>query len=232
MSTQELQAKERSTTGSAAAKKMRRLGEIPAIAYGRGQAPRHLTLNNRELRHHLKHHGASGLLTLNVEGRDGIPTIIKSIQTNPVSHEVETVDFLRVSLTETIEAQVNILLEGEPIGVVQDGGILVQALHILDISALPQNLPEHITVDVSALELGGAAILVSDLEMPEGVTVITEGEEAVAVVNMPQLEPEPEEGEAVEGEEGEAVEGEDVEVAADEVPASDQSGGEGSKDES
>jgi large subunit ribosomal protein L25 len=118
------------------------------------------------------------------------------------------VDFLRVSLTEQVHSQVPVMLEGEPIGVRQDGGILVHALHTLEISALPQALPEQITVDVSALEMNGAPILVGDLQLPEGVTVLTDGEETVAVVNAPAVEEETEEAAPA-----------DETAAAEEVPA-------------
>lgn len=210
MATQELRATKRTETGKAAAKRLRRQGLVPAVAYGLGEEPRLLTLDNREVRHHLARHGASGLVTLRIEGENDVPTIIKEIQTHPASHELSTVDFLRVSLSEEVQAVVPLVLEGDPIGVTQDGGILVQAAHTLEVSALPQNLPEHITLDVSSLEMNGPALTVADLQLPDGVTVITDAEEALAIVNAPRVAAETE-TEAEAGAEGEA--------AAEEAPA-------------
>jgi large subunit ribosomal protein L25 len=189
----------RRETGSSAARRLRRAGSIPAVAYGHKEEPVKLALNAREIRDILAHGGSHGLLTLKFEGGSApdLPVIIKSLQRNPVHHTVDAVDFLRVSLDEEVTVTVPIVLEGEPVGVKQDGGILVQALHELQITAKPQALPEHIVVDVSALEFNGAPILVSEVALPPGVQAVTDGGEAIAVVNPPDVEPEaeaPEEG--------------------------------------
>jgi large subunit ribosomal protein L25 len=166
------------------------------VAYGHKEEPVKLALNARELRDILAHGGSHGLLTLKFEGGSApdLPVIIKALQRHPVHHTVDTVDFLRVSLDEEVTVTVPIVLEGEPVGVKQDGGILVQALHELQITAKPQALPEHIVVDVSALEFNGAPILVSEVTMPAGVQAVTDGSEPIAVVNPPEPEPEVEEG--------------------------------------
>ena len=79
-----------------------------------------------------------------------------------------------------------------------EGGVLVQALHELQVEAFPQDIPDHITVDVSGLEFNGAPIHVREANLPQGVIAITDGEEAIAVVNPPTVEPEPETVEEVE----------------------------------
>lgn len=204
MASHDLNVQTREQSGKEHAKRLRREGMVPAVVYGRKEDPIKLAVNAKELRDHLAHHGSHGLLNLKTEGANGTPALIKSLQKHPVKHHVLSVDFLRVSLSEKTRVTVPVVLDGEPVGVKMEGGILVHSLHEIEIEALPQDLPEAIHVDVSGLEFGGAPILVSEISFPQGITPVTDGGEAVAVVNAPDREPEPEETE---------------EVAADEVPA-------------
>ncbi len=211
MASHELKVGSRTEVGKAAAKRLRRAGLVPAVAYGQKAAPVKLAVDARQLSDLLRHHAARGLLTLKFEDGSApdLPVIIKELQRHPVRHTVNAVDFLRVSLHEAVTAMVPITLVGEPIGVKQDGGILVQALHALEISALPQNLPEQIEVDVSALEFEGAPIHVGEITLPPGVTAITSTDESIAVVNAPRAEPAP-------TEEAEAEPGTEAAVATEE----------------
>jgi large subunit ribosomal protein L25 len=202
MASHELKVETREQSGKEAAKKLRRDGKVPAVIYGRNEEPIRLAVNAKELRDLLAHHGSHGLLSLQTEGGVTTPALIKALQKHPVRHHVLSVDFLRVSLSEKVRATVSIVLDGEPVGVKVDGGILVHAMHEIEIEALPQDLPEAIHADVSALEYDGAPLYVKDLKLPAGVTAITDGNEDIAVVNPPQREAEP-----------------TAETAADEVPA-------------
>ncbi|HEX8834839.1 MAG TPA: 50S ribosomal protein L25 [Abditibacteriaceae bacterium] len=191
MSQRDLQVQSREETGKEAAKRLRRAGSVPAIAYGHKEEPVKLSVNAKQLRDMLSHGGSHGLVTLKFEGGSSsdVPVVIKSLQKHPVTHAVSSVDFLRVSLDEKVKTTIPIVLEGEPEGVKVDGGILVQALHEIEVESVPQKTPEHITVDVSGLVFNGAPIHVSEITMPEGVTAITPGETSIAVVNPPDVEP-------------------------------------------
>jgi large subunit ribosomal protein L25 len=201
VSSHDLTVTSRETTGKEAAKKLRRAGSVPAVAYGHKEEPVKLAVNAKELRDLLAHGGSHSLLTLKQEGGADVPVIIKSMQRHPVSHAVTSVDFLRVSLNEKVTMTVPIHLEGEPDSVRVEGGVLVQALHELQVEAFPQNIPDHITVDVTGLVFNGAPIHVREVTLPQGVTAVTDGEEAVAVVNPPTVEPEPETVEAADASE-------------------------------
>jgi large subunit ribosomal protein L25 len=156
-------------------------------------------------------HGHShGLLMLQENGSQ-MPAIIKAFQRNPVSHVVDAVDFLRVSLNEQVTSSVPIVLTGEQADVKAGDGVLVQSLMELQIVSLPQNMPESITVDISNLVLNGAPIHVGELTLPEGVEAVTDAGESVAVVNPAERE-EAEEPTTPLGEEATAE-------AADTVPA-------------
>ncbi len=189
MSSFDLNVATRDTTGKEEAGRMRRLGRVPAVAYGLNIAPVTLSLNAKELRDLLAHGHGRGLLNLKIEGQPSVSAIIKSVHRHPATHAAYSVDFQRVSLSEKITASVPIVLEGEPVGVKVDGGILVQALMHIEVSALPQDLPENITVDVSELVYDGAPIHVREIAVPDKIEFVTDGETPVAVVNPPDVEP-------------------------------------------
>jgi large subunit ribosomal protein L25 len=191
MASYDLNAQKRDTTGKSAARRLRTEGQVPCIAYGRKEEPVKLSVGARDLWDIMAHHHSHGLLNLKFEDGTSLPVIIKMVQRHPLSHKPQSVDFIRVSLTEEVEATVPILLHGDSAGV-NEGGVLVQALHEIHVKALPENLPESITVDVSGLILNGPPIHVSEITLPQGVTAVTSGEEGIAVVNPPDREPEPE----------------------------------------
>lgn len=209
MSSYDLKAQKRTAAGKGAAKKLRAGGRVPGVAYGKNDTPETVSIDAHDLWDVTAHHHSHGLLNLKFEDGSTLPVIIKSIQRHPVSHKATSIDFLRVSLTEAVEATVPIALVGESQSMKDNDGILVQSLHEIHIKALPGDLPEAIEVDISGLEFNGAPIHVSEISLPQGVTALTAGESAIAVVNPPDVEPEPE------------VE----EVDASEVPATEQGDG-------
>src|SRR6185503_5983924 len=125
-------------------------------------------------------HAVSNLIVdLRVDGESGlVKTLIREVQTNPLSGSVEHVDLNRISLTEEIEVEVPIELVGIPTGVKNSGGILQHPIRTLTIKCLPQDLPDKITVDVTHLEIGDS-VRVSELNLGS-VTVVTETDTAVA----------------------------------------------------
>ncbi len=206
MASHELKVESRDTVGKGSAKKIRRQGMVPAVAYGHKEEPVLLSVNAREIGYLLTHGAAHSLLILKQEGKPDSSVVIKSLQRHPAKHYLNSVDFIRVSLDEEIEATVPIVLDGEPDSVRVEGGVLVQSLHEIVIKARPQNLPENIHVDVTGLVFNGAPIHVREINFPQGIVPVTDGEEPVAVVNPP----------TVEAEEPSAT---DEDTAADEVPA-------------
>lgn len=190
MSQTNLNVATRSETGKGAAKRLRNEGRVPAVLYGHHETPQILSVDAREVRDLLAHKGSHGLLMLTQDGKSE-PAIIKSLQRHAVNHSVAAIDFLRVSLNEEVTASVPVVLEGELADVKSGDGVLVQSLLEIVVSALPQNLPENVVVDVSGLETNGAPLHVSDIALPAGVKAVTEGTEAVAVVNLPEPEEEP-----------------------------------------
>jgi large subunit ribosomal protein L25 len=201
-------------TGSAASRRLRSTGKVPAVLYGRGAEPAPLTVDWRDLRAALTtDKGLNALLTLQV-GRKKTKAIVKEMQRHPVRRDVLHVDFLAVDVDVAITTDVPIVLEGEPTLVLREQGVVDQVLNALIVQAKPDAIPGHLSVDVSELEIGHT-ITVADIVLPDGVTTEVDPDETVVTAKLTSLalaeEEEAVEGEGEEGEEGaegEAGEGE------------------------
>lgn len=209
MATLNLNVQKRETTGKEAAKVMRRAGQIPAVIYGHGQDNINLTINARELGDLLAHHGLTNLIVLGGDG-NGETALIKQVQRHPVKNTPTAVDFVRVSRNEEVHVKVPVILTGDQIDVKTGDGLLVQSLQEVELVGKAGDLPDSIEVDISSLELDGAALHVSDLQVPAGVEIVNDDDDAVAAVNHPK---------AAEMEIEEIAEGTGEEVASEEASA-------------
>ena len=197
-------------TGSPASRRLRATGKIPAILYGRGAEPAPISVDWRDLRSALTtDKGLNALLTLKIGSRR-TKAIVKEMQRHPVRRDVLHIDFLAVDVDKPITTDVPLQLEGEAEKVIRDQGVVEQILNVLIVTAKPDAIPGHISIDVSDLEIG-QHIIVGDLQLPEGVTTETDPEETIVTAKLTSLalaeEEEGEEGEEEEGAEGEGAEG-------------------------
>jgi large subunit ribosomal protein L25 len=204
-----LEVKEREGRGSADSRRLRRQGLIPGVLYGRGNAPHAFSVPERDLRRVLS--GDSGLhaiLDVVVAGQETThPSVLKDYQQEIPSGKLSHIDLHEVRLDQPIQAQVSVTLVGEAAGV-KEGGVLSQVTREINVEALPMEIPDHLELDVSGMEIGDSLRLV-DLPAQEGVTYLDDPEETVlASVQVPAaiVEPEPEEEELEEGEEGAELE--------------------------
>jgi large subunit ribosomal protein L25 len=191
------------TTGSAASRRLRATGKVPVVLYGRGAEPAPLTVDWRDLRAALTtDKGLNALITVTVDGTS-TKVIVKEMQRHPVRRDVLHVDFLSVDVDKPITTDVPIVLEGEPIKVLREQGVVEHTLNAIVVHAKPDAIPGHLAVDVSDLEIGHT-ITVADLVLPEGVTTDADPEETIVTAKLTSLAlAEEEEGEEAEGEEGE-----------------------------
>jgi large subunit ribosomal protein L25 len=203
------------TTGTRPSKRLRAEGQIPAVLYGHGMASLSISVDRRELRHALTGPaGANALVNLDVDGVTH-PTIVKSLQRDPIKRNVAHIDFIVVRLDEVIEISVALHLEGEAKAVLVEGGLVDPAVDTITVRTTPQNVPGAFTYDVSEMQVGDV-VRAGELTMPEGVELVDDPEMAIVTALAAQVEriEEPEEGEEVaEGEEGEAA------AAAEGAPA-------------
>ena len=197
---------------------LRRQGVIPVHVYGAGIEPASLQVDDRTLNRILPQVGSNIPISVEYEGQDGeYICFVREIQRHPVTETVIHVDFLRVDVTQTIAAEVPVILVGTSPAVTQMAGTLLQNIQSLSIEALPMNMPAELTVDISSLVDFDTTIAVGDVETPGNVTVLNEPEDVIVRVAPPRLEVELEDEELEEGEEGEELEdGEETEDSEEE----------------
>jgi large subunit ribosomal protein L25 len=193
-----LSAESREGVGKGVTRKLRAAGRIPGVVYGKKREAESIHLDPHALENLLKKSGINTLIDLSVGGRTDT-VLVKELQRHPVKGAFWHVDFYQVDLTQKIEVSVPLHFTGKARGV-EFGGILDHPLREIEIECLPRAIPEFIEVDVSALEVG-QSIHVSDLVLPEGIEVFTDGALPVASVVLPAAEVEEAAAEAaVEGE--------------------------------
>lgn len=181
-----------------AAKRLRQGGQVPGMLYGHGVGNVPLQMVALDLKRTLSQAGASQLIHLRIdEGATTQPVLAREIQRDVFSGDPIHVDFLAVSMTEKITAEVGITLVGEPEVVRTGTGILLQGANVIEIECLPGDLIPVLEVDVSHLDYD-SALLVEDLRVPDNVSILSDPQEMVAQVVREALEVE-------EGEEEEAL---------------------------
>ena len=215
-------AEKRTEFGKGAARRIRREDKIPAVVYGHGDDPVHVTLPGHETMMALKHGGANALLDLQIDGSSQL-ALTKQVQIDPIRRVIEHVDFVAVKRGEKVTVDV-------PIHVVGQAGpdtLVVTENAVVSVEAEATHIPEYFEVSVEGAPVG-TMIHASELDLPSGSTLLADPE--LLIVNVTQqmseeaLEAELEEAEAeagIEREESdeEAAEGESTEGASDEAEA-------------
>lgn len=188
----------RATVGKA----NRRLGdnELAAVVYGAAVKSVPVSVDRHAFQQILIHEGniSSKLITLTIDGGKPIHAIVKSLQHDPMKGSVTHVDFWAVNMKQQVSTTVPVHFEGEAPGV-HVGGVLMHSVQHINVEALPDHLPEFLTYDISAMEIGDV-VHVRDLIVPKGVTVLDPEGEIVASIVPPVVAEEVEPGETSEPE--------------------------------
>ena len=227
---QKLKADARPGTGKGAARKARAEGRVPGVLYGAGiDTPAALTVDARDLWHVLHTDaGSNVLIDLELDGEKHL-ALAREIQRDHMRGRLVHVDFMAISKDQTIIVDVPVTIVGESRGV-KEGGAVEHHVWDVKVSCKPADVPASIEADVTELMIGDS-IRVAELPVPGGVEILTNPEEVVVAVVVPQLlkveeeVPEGEEGEVAEGEEGAAAEA----GAPAEASGTPSEGGEGSE---
>ena len=207
MSEYKLAAENRSDAGKGAARRLRASGRVPAVLYGHGTKPQHLSVDARQFGQALRTDaGVNVLIELEI-GRNRHLALAKEIQRHPVKGDYIHVDFIQVRRGEKVHVQVSVRLVGEAPGV-REGGIADQDLYQLNVEAEVTAVPEAVEADISGLNIGDV-LRVGDLKAPGGAVILDDPEAPVVSVVAPTVEAEPvaEEAEAAEGGEEAVAEG-------------------------
>ena len=196
----------RESFGKGFARRLRAAGRIPAVIYGHGTEPQHVSLPNHEISLILRK--ANAILSLDVAGKK-VLALVKDVQKDPVHQIIEHLDLVIVRKGEKVQVEVPIHVEGET----YPGTIAMLDLNTIRLEAEATNIPERITVSVEGAE-EGTQIHAKDLVLPEGSLLLDDEEMLIVNVVVPAVvvleEPTVDEDEAAEGEEGEeGAEGEE-----------------------
>ena len=169
-------------------KQLRRAGIVPVHLYGPGMEARPLQCEQKTLLRTLARAGSTNPVNLSVQGEPGERLVFaREIQWGPVRGELLHVDFLAVSATERVTAQVPINLEGESPAARDTGGAVAQALYQLDVEALPLEIPDEVVIDLSILVDTNSVIRAGELTLDGNVTVLTDPDSMVVRVEAGRL---------------------------------------------
>lgn len=165
---------------------MRIAGRVPGVVYGNIENTM-LSFDEVALKKAFVRAGESTLVELDADGKK-IPVLFHSIDQHPVSDRMIHVDFYAVDMKKEVEAPVHIRFVGESLAVKDMAAILVTALNEVTVRALPANLPHDLPVDLSKLTEFGSTITVADLVVPDGVEILNDKDEVIAVAQEPREE--------------------------------------------
>jgi large subunit ribosomal protein L25 len=211
-----LKVSAREPSGSRSARRLRREGQVLGVVYGGNEEAVPFQVQARELRLALANAGA--VLDLAVDGGGSSPVVVKDLERHPVSGQTVHIDLLRVRLDQKIQSTVILELTGtEDSPGVKEGGVLEHVTRELTIEALPNDIPDSLTHDVSSMQIGDTLTL-DALSTPQGVELVDDPETVIATLTPPRLQVEEEE----EIEEETEVVGEGEEGA--EAPADEETG--------
>ena len=174
--TNKLTAAVRTETGKGASRRARRDGKVPAVLYGHGTDPQHLTLPAREFSAVLRASGTNAVLTLDIDGTESY-ALTKALEIHPIRRNIQHVDLLVVKKGEKVNVEVNVVVEGDA----TPGALVTQEANTIEIEAEALSIPEQFIVSIEGAA-EGTQILASQVELPKGVTLVSDPE--LLVVNI------------------------------------------------
>jgi len=203
-----IKGEKRSRFGKNASRKLRREGKVPAILYGKGEPGIPLALDKKEIFEILRSETGENTLFKTSFDSGSWDTMIKDVQVDPVSDEILHVDLIQIAMDKVVRVSVPVLITGEAVGVKTEGGFVDVITREVEVECLPQSIPEHIEVNISALHLH-QSIKIEEITPPPDVEIMDDPQSVVVLIEAPTKE------EVVEAEEEEVevmVEGEEPEV--------------------
>ncbi len=209
-----LAAEHRDVTGKKVSA-LRHAGRLPAVVYGHGEDSDNVSVDTHDFELLRRRVGSNALVDLSIDGKKARPVLVSSVQVHPVNRRPLHVDLFLVRMTEELTVDVSLVAVGDSPAVSLNGGTLLHPTETVRVKALPDQLPQSIEYSIESLVDFEGSIRVSDLVIPEGVTLLTDGDEVIAKVQAPRVEEAPIAVAAAEGEaaEGEAAEGESAGAA-------------------
>ena len=166
---------------------LRRAGKLPGVIYGHKMDPLPITMELKESTRVLNTTTSSSVITINLDGTE-YAALVREKQRDYLKNRFIHVDFQAVSQTEKIRAEVDIVMVGHAPAVKDFNGVVVEGVNSVHVEALPKDLPEKFTVDLSGLAQIGDSITLKDIAIPEGVTILDPLEEMIILITAPAAE--------------------------------------------
>ena len=183
MSETRLRAESRTQFGKGAARRIRREHKVPAVLYGHGTDPQHITLPGHDTMLALKHGGANALLTISIDGKEQL-ALPKQIQRDPIKGFLEHLDLIIVRKGEKVTVDIPVHLFGEA----DPDALIVTETSTISVEAEATHIPEYVEVSIEGLKVGDS-VLAKDLKVPSGSTVLLDGETLIVnVTHAPTAE--------------------------------------------
>ena len=217
-----IDAETRTEFGKGAARRTRRAGKIPAVLYGHGTDPQHLSLPELEFKRIVREQGRNAVVTINIGGTPQL-ALTKTVVQHPIRTYIEHVDLLVISRGEKVVVDVTVIVTG----IAAPGSLVTQELNTLEVEADVSSIPENVEVSVEGLAIG-TQVLAGSIQMPANTELRTDPESLVVNVNASPTE---EDMEAEVDMEGAGVVEDAPESEADEAATSDESSRSASDDE-
>jgi large subunit ribosomal protein L25 len=178
-------ATRRQDAGKGPSNRLRRAGQIPAVAYGKDLAPVQVAVSPKDLVKILQSdHGKNSVVELAIAGGDKLTVMVRDYDYHPISRELVHADFLQVKLDHPVDVQVPFRLTGKAKGTVL-GGIVQQIFRTIPIRSLPEKIPSVVELDITELDMG-ESLKASQLHLPEGVKALIPDDQTVVVCNAPE----------------------------------------------
>lgn len=199
----DLAAVTREAHGKGEARRLRRTGQVPAVAYGKGLPAASIAVSPKDVLAILKsERGKNNVIKMKVGEKPEFLVMIKDYSYHPVKRDLEHVDFVEVKLDQQVEVDLPLVATGKPVGLTE-GGLIRQVYRTVPIKCLPDRIPVKVEIDISHLHLG-EHIATQDLKLPEGVVIRLPAEQTLVAIVAPEKDRSAEEAAAAPGAPGAA----------------------------
>jgi len=178
-----LKAERREDLTKSATKEARNKGRLPAVLYGKDKESKTISLDSIELVKTIRDEGRNAIISLDIEGDSPVDVMLHEYQMDPIRDELIHADFYIVDMSEEMDVEVSLRLDGEPEGA-RDGGVLQQPLYVLQVRAKPREIPEEIAVNIAELGIGDS-IAVADIKVEGNYELLDDPETTVATILAP-----------------------------------------------
>ncbi len=178
-----LKATKREDLTKSTTKQIRNEGRVPAVIYGKAKDARSISVDSVELVKTVRDEGRNAIISLNIENDKPVDVMLHEYQIDPLRDELVHADFYIVNMSEEMDVEVPLRLEGEAQGS-KDGGVLQQPLYELQVRAKPGDIPEEIVVDISELAIGDT-IAIADLPKASNYEFLEDEDTTIATVLPP-----------------------------------------------